>query len=115
MRHPVYYPFAIIVMALYLLLPARALAHCATPDACNAGMQVVQAADVAPCGTCPCSDTQHGDCCEGACCCPCHAPFGQRITITYSPMVTFQRYPEIHGDFPLVYLSIFVPPQNRIA
>jgi len=115
MRHPVYYPFAVILMALYLLLPARALAHCDAPEPCSAGVQVVQAADDAPWGACPCSDGQHGECCESACCCPCHAPFSQRITITYAPMVTRQGCSEILGELPQVYLSIFVPPQNRTA
>lgn len=115
MRHPLYYPFAIIVMALYLLLPARVLAHCSAPEPCSAGPMLVQAAGDAPCGSCPCSDTQHGDCCESACCCPCHAPFGQRITFTYSPMITFQSTPDLLGEPPQVYLSIFVPPQNRTA
>jgi len=115
MRHLVYYPFAIVVIALYLLLPVKAFAHCDAPEACNAGAQVVQTGDEAPCGSCPCSGTQHADCCESACCCPCHAPFGQRVTVAYTPMVTFQRCPEVHGELPQVYPTIYVPPQNRIA
>jgi hypothetical protein len=114
MRHVMYYSFAIVVIALYLLLPVKVFACCDAPGVCKAGAQIVRASGEAPCGS-PCSGTPHADCCESSCCCPCHAPLGQRVTVAYTPMVTFRRCLEIRGKLPQVYPSIYVPPQNRTA
>jgi hypothetical protein len=107
---------ALILISLYLLLPAAVFAHA------NLGQEIqgsaltvtVQESGV-PCDGCPCTGTQDADCCENACPCCCHVPLAQLVTIAYSPFVISLNHPEYHLTSPQVYLSIYVPPQNLSA
>ena len=54
------------------------------------------------------------DCCASAACsCACHAPLLTSMAFPPPPLVIFEQPRETAHRLPLVYQTIFVPPQNR--
>jgi hypothetical protein len=100
----------------YLLLPLNGLAQL-QPFAPSVDT-IAANIEAAPghCNDCPCSDEGHGmGGCDASCsCCSCFAPLPQGVTLDFSPVVTFLTLFESFQALPQVFLTIFVPPQNRI-
>jgi hypothetical protein len=105
---------AAALIAIYLVLPATALAKSGTMEGGVPSVQTVSAMTTSsPCNDCPCSDEKDSSCCDSAfCCCACHAPLSQGFQLAYAPVVAIQGFREPAWSLPQVFLSIFVPPQN---
>lgn len=110
------YIAAAALIVMYLAMPATAFSNAVYGDSDGADSRVTHVSKVStPCGDCPCSQSHGSDCCETTCCtCACHAPFPQNLRLQYAPMIVMATFIEPSGFFPQVYLSIFVPPQNRV-
>ena len=108
------YTIAALLIVIYLALPATIFAHVAALEANLASEATYGTTTAAPCDNCPCSDREDSDCCDTTfCLCECHAPIGQGLSLTYSPMIATQSFKEPSWSLPQIFRPIFVPPQNR--
>jgi len=102
---------SILALATILMAPVAALSHQIKPDTVSSAV-----ADK-DCDDChhDAADSQKDDCCTtSACACACHAPLALKaITIPLPVAVTSSFVAPEPQQSPQVYLSIFVPPQNR--
>lgn len=96
----------LLAVCTILLAPVAAFSH--------AGPEGVVAAAV-DAGDCHSGGAaQHDDCCEtSACACACHAPLATSIAVPLPATVPLVFALQDAPELPQVYLSIFVPPQNR--
>lgn len=108
--------FAIVLIVVYLFLPASTLVHAATFEPDSAAFQVnYSQATADPCDRCPCSDEQGQHCCDTFFCnCECHAPLGRGMQVIYAPSIAAYSFREPSWSLPQVFLAIFVPPQNVV-
>jgi hypothetical protein len=109
------YLFSIMLIVIYMTLPATGLA---TAVALDAGLlhsgQEYSSQTTMPSDNCPCSDEDGSGCCETLfCSCECHAPLGRGLHLIYSPVIARQAIGERPWSLPQVYRTIVVPPQNR--
>lgn len=109
---------ALCMVLAYLLLPMDGFAQLQpfAPSADQADTIVVNIeAPHGHCSDCPCSDDGHGTGgCDASCsCCSCFAPLPHGFTLDFSPVVTSLTLFEPFQALPQVFLTIFVPPQNR--
>jgi hypothetical protein len=105
---------ASFVIVLYLLIPVAEFAHAAVPAAGTADIRAIGVSAGSPCQDCPCSDEQGSHCCDSTCCsCAFHSPPVQAIQLRYAPLVDITRQSEPFWMLPMVYGSIYVPPQNQ--
>jgi hypothetical protein len=108
--------FASLLIVLYLLLPVQGLVH-AGVVAEKSGTELASCSGsrCTPADTAPCSGVPASDCCDTPfCSCACHAPLMRQIRLAYAPIVLIFRPCEPRRTMPLVYQTIFVPPQNRV-
>lgn len=107
------YSIALCMLIVYLVLPGVVFSQSFSRDSGSpVPCSSQNPADPVP-GDCPCSDSQNSDCCDTTSCnCSCHAPISQGLLISYNPMVAVLGFGEPSCSIPLVYPSIFVPPQN---
>jgi hypothetical protein len=105
------YSVAILLIAIYLVLPSTIFAHAAASAVGTAAVAAVCDDAAAPCKECP--GEKGAACCDSTfCTCACHAPLCHGLRLVYAPMITVQSFKEPLWSFPQVYRSIFVPPQN---
>jgi len=105
---------AVLMIFLYLLIPAIGFAHVGAVDAGITEIRSQSAVAGSPCDNCPCSDDQGAHCCDGTfCSCAFQSPPVQGIQVKYAPDVIIARHSEPFWLLPQVYLPIFVPPQNQ--
>ena len=107
--------FSVLVLALYLFLPAQSLVHAVTFTTDQSGEQSDYAKSVqSSCPDCPCSDeNDSGHCDTSFCSCSFHAPITAHLKNVYAPMVTIDHLPDPLWALPQMCGSIFVPPQNH--
>jgi len=104
----------LLLLALLSVLLAPVAAVCHTDQtAAPAAM-----ADQQPGGCGDCDDHQSqpdddGCCSSSACSCACHAPLLTTLRLPPLPLAYVEAALEASHHLPSVYLSIFVPPQNR--
>jgi len=102
---------SILALASILMAPVAALSHQGMTDV------VSSAAADADCDGCHhgAADSQQDDCCTtSACACACHAPLTLKAIDVPLPLATASSFNSPTPQAPpQVYLSIFVPPQNR--
>ena len=108
--------FALLALLSILLAPIAALSQQVQPAAaavasgtCNACLGHEQSPQSSQ------QDQQDDNCCtSAACACACHAPLAVSSPVVPLPEMTTNTHPAIVPQKPpQVYLSIFVPPQNR--
>ena len=105
---------AVSMIILCLLIPVMGIAHAGVPDIGAAETRSIGALAGSPCDRCPCGDEQGSHCCDtDFCSCSFHSPPVQGVQVRYAPVVTVVRHDNPFRMLPQVYLSIFVPPQNR--
>ncbi|WP_078789591.1 hypothetical protein [Trichlorobacter thiogenes] len=102
---------SILALATILMAPVAALSHQDLPKT------VSSAAAATGCDDChhDAADTQQDDCCATtACACACHAPLTLKAITVPLPVAIASNFnlPTPQAP-PQVYISIFVPPQNR--
>lgn len=107
---------AVFLLVLYLLVPVLAAAHADNMAGDDSAVgYAASTLDKAPCGDCPCSGEQSGQCCDAPFCwCACHASLAGGLQLTYHPVVARLSVLELSFSFPQVYRTIFVPPQNLL-
>ena len=101
----------ILALLSILLAPVAALSHQVLPEI------VSSATADKDCDGChhDTTDTQQDDCCTtSACACACHAPLALKGVSVPLPLAVASNFNALTPQAPPhVYLSIFVPPQNR--
>lgn len=105
------YTIAMVLILVYLALPATPLNHAEIVEKTAPGVQALVVASSYD--NCPCSDDHSSDCCDTTFCnCACHAPLSRGLRLNYSPMIDTQDFREPSWLLLQVYSTIFVPPQN---
>ncbi|MGE3259197.1 MAG: hypothetical protein AB7J94_06085 [Geobacter sp.] len=104
----------LVLLALLSVLLAPVVAVCHTGQATAPAAM----ADQQPGGCDDCDDHQSqpdddGCCSSSACSCACHAPLTSTVMFPPTPLFSFEPFREVTHRLPVVYLTIFVPPQNR--
>ncbi|MDD2501873.1 MAG: hypothetical protein PHN92_13780 [Geobacter sp.] len=102
---------SILALATILMAPVAALSHQ------DMTKTVSSAATAKDCDGChhDTADTHQDDCCTtSACACACHAPLALKGVAVPLPLAVASNFNALTPQAPPhVYLSIFVPPQNR--
>lgn len=102
-----------LLILIYLILFTFSLVGAATCEAGSASPQLSGSTVSEPVDGCPCSGESGSGCCDTICCsCSCHVPPGHSLRIIYAPTVMVQSFHEPSWSLPLVYRTIYVPPQN---
>jgi len=103
-----------LLIIFYLIIPVMGFAHVATPDIGTTDIRSIGGVASSPSDGCPCNDEQGSRCCDiDFCCCEFHCPPVQGVQARYAPVVIDACHSGSFWMLPQVYLSIFVPPQNR--
>ena len=104
-----------LLLILYLFVPVMGFAHAGGVDVWVNEIGSHGGVASVPCDGCPCNDGQGSHCCDSDfCCCAFHCPPVQGIQVRYEPVEVITRHAESFRMPPQIYLSIFVPPQNRL-
>jgi hypothetical protein len=104
---------SVLLIILYLCLPAMGFAHVDIPDSDVTQKGLRGEATGSLCDHCPCSDEQDSRCCDtDFCSCAFNSPPVRGVQLNYAPVVLIVRHIEAFWELPQVYVSIFVPPQN---
>jgi hypothetical protein len=103
---------ALLALLSVLLAPVVAVCHTGqvTAPAAMADQQHGGCDDCADQQSPPDDD---GCCSSSACSCACHAPLTSTVLFPPAPLFSFEPPREVSHRLPVVYLTIFVPPQNR--
>ncbi len=96
-------PISIFLILVYILLPVVCFAH-------PTELHVIASSDVFDIFTSEHPDKQSMDNCKSACCCAEYSPSDYNAINTFTAMRLPGQTPYVEP--PLVFISIFVPPQN---
>lgn len=112
-----FYSWLVLVVLLAAMTHAVCdNAHAALGESSVTGKHAAQS-EIFASDQCPCCPTEHQadhDVCDSCINCICHATsITQPFQLTYSPFFLDLQSYNPHRQLPEVYLSKFIPPQNR--
>lgn len=107
---------ACLLLSVFLLLSINSYAQHFPASQQEEIRQTAVERGYCPTTGCPCTDDHSttGGCSSECSCCSFLAPLPSPLAYAFSPATSTTDRPEPYWILPQVYLSIFVPPQNRV-